>query len=77
MEREGLLARIEVGDGKSRYELMDSHHEHVRCDSCGRVAEVPGCSLADAEATVRSATGFVVTSHQLIFSGLCPECASA
>jgi len=77
MERAGLLARIEVGDGKSRYELVDAHHEHVRCDSCGRVAEVPGCSLEDVEATVRSTTGFLVTSHQVVFAGLCPECASA
>jgi Fur family ferric uptake transcriptional regulator len=76
MEREGLLAKIEVGDGKARYELRDDHHEHVRCDVCGKVAEVPGCSLEDVEAAVRSSTGYAVTSHQLIFTGVCPDCAS-
>lgn len=77
MERDGLLVRIEVGDGKARYELRDDHHEHVRCDVCGKVAEVPGCSLEDVEAAVRSSTGFAVTSHQLVFNGICPDCASA
>lgn len=77
MERDGLVARIEVGDGKARYELRNEHHEHVRCDSCGRVAEVPGCSLEDAEAAVKKSTGFAVTSHQVVFTGICPECASA
>ena len=76
MERDGLVAKIQVGDGKARYELQDEHHEHVRCDSCGRLAEVPGCSLADAEAAVRKTTGFSVTSHQVVFTGICPECAS-
>jgi Fe2+ or Zn2+ uptake regulation protein len=26
---------------------------------------------------VNSSTGFKVTSHQLLFSGVCPECDSA
>ncbi len=77
MEQEGLLARVEVGDGKARYELRDDHHEHVRCDVCGRVDEVPGCSLANVEAAVRRSTGFSITSHQLVFTGVCPDCASA
>ena len=75
MERDGEVVKLELGDGRARYELSEGHHEHVRCDACGRVAEVPGCSLADQEATVRRETGFVVTSHHVVFTGLCPECA--
>lgn len=76
MEREGYVARVEVGDGRARYEVREEHHEHVRCDGCGRVAEVSGCSLGDREAAVRQETGFVVTSHEVVFAGLCPECAA-
>ena len=75
LEREGLVDRIDVGDGKAHFEVHEAHHEHVRCDSCGRVAEVPGCVLEDAAAAVRSSTGFVITSHQLVFTSRCPECA--
>jgi Fe2+ or Zn2+ uptake regulation protein len=77
MEREGLVDRIDLGDGKAHFELREDHHEHIRCDSCGRVAGVPGCILADATKAVESDTGFTITSHQLLFSGICPECASA
>ncbi|HUY74864.1 MAG TPA: transcriptional repressor [Candidatus Dormibacteraeota bacterium] len=77
MEKDGLINRVDLGDGKVHYELSDSHHEHVRCDSCGRVVEVPGCVLENAASAVKESTGFVVTSHQLLFGGLCPECASA
>jgi Fe2+ or Zn2+ uptake regulation protein len=77
LEKDGLIHRIDLGDGKVHYELAEEHHEHIRCDSCGRVVEVPGCVLEDASAAVTSSTGFKVTSHQLLFSGVCPACASA
>ena len=77
MEKEGLIQRIDLGDGKVHYELSEEHHEHIRCGSCGRVVEVPGCVLEDAERSVKTSTGFVVTSHQLLFTGLCPDCAGA
>ena len=76
MEREGVIRRIDLGDGKAHYEVGDDHHEHVRCDSCGQVAEVPGCVLEDAAAGVQNSTGFKVTSHHLVFTGLCPACAA-
>lgn len=75
MERDGTVKRIDLGDGKAYYEVGEGHHEHIRCDSCGRVTEVPGCVLDDATAGVRKSTGYVVTSHQLVFGGLCPKCS--
>jgi Fe2+ or Zn2+ uptake regulation protein len=75
MEREGLVRRVDLGDGKAYYEVGEDHHEHIRCDSCGRVAEVPGCVLDDATSGVQRSTGFVVTSHRLVFGGLCARCA--
>jgi Fe2+ or Zn2+ uptake regulation protein len=77
LERDGLIKRIDLGDGKVHYERTEGHHDHIRCDGCGRVAEVPGCVLAEASSTVNTRTGFKVTSHQLLFAGVCPDCASA
>ena len=77
MAREGLVDRIDLGDGKAHFELRESHHEHIRCDSCGRVVGVPGCILENATPAVESNTGFTITSHQLLFSGTCPDCAGA
>jgi Fur family peroxide stress response transcriptional regulator len=77
MEREGDIRRIDLGDGKAYFEAGIDHHEHVRCDGCGRVAEVPGCVLEDATSGVQSSTGFVVTSHHLVFGGLCPTCSGS
>ncbi|HVB78000.1 MAG TPA: transcriptional repressor [Candidatus Nitrosotalea sp.] len=75
LEDRGLVDRVELGDGKSHYELHEDHHEHVRCQVCGCVAEVPGCVLADVPGAVEASTGFQVLAHRLVFSGLCPACA--
>ena len=75
-ERQGVVDKIDLGDGRARFELRDDHHEHIRCERCGRVAEVPGCVLDDATAQVHSLTGFKVTSHRVVFGGLCRECAA-
>jgi Fur family transcriptional regulator, ferric uptake regulator len=77
LEKEGFISRIDLGDNKVHYERSDEHHEHIRCESCGRVVEVPGCVLEDASAAVAGSTGFAVRSHQLLFTGVCPACASA
>jgi len=75
LEEDGVVRRVQLGDGKARFEAAGEHHEHVRCDRCGAVGAVPGCVVRDAVPRVQEATGFRVTGHQLLFSGLCPECA--
>jgi Fe2+ or Zn2+ uptake regulation protein len=77
LEREGLVARIDLGEGHVRFELREEHHEHIRCDSCGRIEEVPVCVLDDAAAQVQSLTGFRVLGHQVVFEGFCRECSAA
>jgi Fe2+ or Zn2+ uptake regulation protein len=77
LESSGVLDRVEVGDGRARYESHQAHHDHVQCTSCGRLAEVPGCILAKAPALVEQATGFQILGHQLVFLGLCSACLAA
>jgi Fe2+ or Zn2+ uptake regulation protein len=74
LQREGVIDRIDLGEGHARFELRDGHHEHIRCESCGRVDEVPGCVLDDVVARTQAMTGFTVTSHKVVFAGVCPEC---
>jgi Fe2+ or Zn2+ uptake regulation protein len=76
LEREGVAARVDLGDGRQRFEAKTEPHEHIRCQRCGRIAEVPDCLLGDSASRVRRLTGFVVTQHRLLLSGLCPSCRS-
>src|SRR5919202_5844381 len=48
LEQTGIATRVDLGDGKTRYELAGAHHEHVQCEHCGAVSAVEGCVVADA-----------------------------
>ena len=76
LEQEGLIDRVDVGDRHARFEIREDHHEHVRCDSCGRVAEVPGCVIEDVTEHIQGTTGYRITSHKVVFGGICPDCKS-
>jgi Fur family ferric uptake transcriptional regulator len=73
-ESQGMVQRIDLGDGKARFELKGDHHEHLRCERCGTVTEVPGCLVEDSIKSLQRLTGFTVDTHRLVFLGLCRNC---
>jgi Fur family ferric uptake transcriptional regulator len=74
LERAGVATRVDLGDGKTRYESTGAHHDHVQCEQCGTISAVEGCVIEDAVRTVEASTGFSLSGHQLIFRGVCPTC---
>src|SRR4051812_40379796 len=68
---DGAARRFELGP-RAHFERAGSHHEHVVCDACGKIAAVPGCVVDDAAVAER--TGFAVTGHSVTFSGRCGGC---
>ena len=74
LERAGVATRVDLGDGKIRYEPTGTHHDHVLCEHCGAVSAVDGCVVEDAVETVEASTGFSLSDHQLVFRGVCPAC---
>src|ERR671939_323470 len=70
LERTGVATRVDLGDGKTRYEATSGHHDHVQCERCGIVSAVEGCAIGDAVGTVEASTGFRLSDHQLVFRGV-------
>lgn len=77
LSEKGDLERVDLGDGRARFERSGSHHEHIVCSECGSVAEVPGCLIGQTVPEVERRTGFAVTGHRLTFSGRCATCSRA
>ncbi len=73
-EKEGRAQRVDIGDGRARFENLGDHHEHAHCDRCGAITEVPGCLAEDAATRLRRLTGFRAAAHRLVFTGLCRAC---
>jgi Fur family ferric uptake transcriptional regulator len=75
LDDDGKATRVDLGDGKLRFEARGAHHEHIECETCGRVAAVPGCLVEELVPHVESQTGFAVRDHRIVFSGVCRGCA--
>lgn len=72
-----VLHKIDLGDGRARYELGDAeehHHHHLICVDCGEVSEFDIDLLESLEALVWRRTGFKVMDHQVKLFGLCKGC---
>jgi len=72
LAREGLLRELH-GHGPDRFDPDTSPHYHFRCRSCGRVYDVAVPYRTDLD-QVQVGPGFVVTSHEITWEGICPAC---
>lgn len=77
MERAGYIERVGSRAGSALYArcTTSTHHHHIVCDGCGRLAYAD-CPVLLSEPGPR-ADGFVVTRHEVTLYGLCPACAQA
>jgi Fur family transcriptional regulator, stress-responsive regulator len=77
-----LIRRIQPSGSVARYEsrVGDNHH-HVVCRGCGVIADID-CAVGDAPCLTPSGAngaldGFVLDEAEVIYWGLCPDCATA
>src|SRR5947209_10885900 len=73
-----LVARLDVGQGVTRYErLLESgeHHHHLVCDRCGRVAPFDDPALERSIARLSKRVDFAVDEHDVVLHGACSSCA--
>ncbi|MFM1942345.1 MAG: hypothetical protein RI897_1327 [Verrucomicrobiota bacterium] len=77
-ESMGLVHRIDLSDGASRFELADDntqgHHHHLICRQCERIIKLDDCILDELQQTLQRQFGFTQIEHRLEFFGICPDC---
>jgi len=79
----GVVHRIVVGDEYSHFELAEdltSHHHHLVCTRCGRVADMTlsddlELRLDKALDRIARAAGFSQEHHRLDVLGVCAACS--
>lgn len=77
LEELRLVARVELGDGLSRYEPVHPdghHHHHLVCDSCGTLAPFSDPALERAIHGVAERLAFDVSDHDITLRGVCRAC---
>ncbi len=79
----GVVQKLASNDEFGRFELSEAltghHHHHASCTECGTVTDVEMPSAFEtafsaAEAELSRNTGFTVTTHDIVFAGICAPC---
>jgi Fur family ferric uptake transcriptional regulator len=73
----GLVQRVDLGDGISRFEPNQcgrEHHHHLVCDDCGKVEAFEDPALERALERVAGGRGYVVGGHDVLLRGACGDC---
>lgn len=73
--KNGLLKKLEFGEGKARYELANStDHHHLICENCGKIEDIPDTVIPKMEKEIEKNHNFLIKRHSLEFFGLCKDC---
>ena len=73
----GLVERITVSQGLSRFERADpdgEHHHHLVCDYCGRLVAFDDPELEHTIDSLPDRIGVRVERHEVVLRGACPDC---
>jgi Fe2+ or Zn2+ uptake regulation protein len=74
LERLGLADHVHLGHGRAIYHLAGNPHQHLVCEVCGRVSEVPEAFFAELSERARRNYGFCVPSRHFAVLGRCEDC---
>jgi len=70
----GEIIKLDLGEGKKRFDArMDPHH-HFRCTQCGRVYDLPFIPVEGIMQKAARMSHFKVTGVQIGFEGVCDAC---
>ena len=75
LERLGVVEHTHLGHGPAVYHLADALHQHLVCEVCGHVVEVPADLLRPVEDQVHASYGFVMRPGHFAVVGRCASCA--
>jgi Fur family transcriptional regulator, ferric uptake regulator len=76
----GLVQRVDLGDGGSRYEPIlpgGEHHHHAVCDSCGKVTAFEDDRLEGDLERLAGRLKHSINAHEVVIHGACRSCAPA
>ena len=77
---QGLVQRVEVGEGGARFEAIvpgGAHHHHAVCERCGGLTPFEDVGLERAIKRLSDRLGHRVAAHDVLIRGECSRCAGA
>lgn len=72
--KKGELRKREMPGQADVYDSICTNHYHVKCVKCGGIFDVDMDYINDLERCIKDTHDFTFISHDIIFSGICPNC---
>jgi Fur family ferric uptake transcriptional regulator len=70
----GKIKKLAIAGTEARFDGDVDQHYHVRCVSCGRIADVYSSSGHLVREELKEVEGYQILGHRLEFVGICPKC---
>ena len=74
--REKTISSVHVPDSPTRYDDWTDPHHHLLCENCGCLFDLPPMRLQEMVMPQTTVSGHTITGVELIFRGICSECAA-
>jgi len=74
--KNGIVNRLEFGEGKFRYEIKKGDHHHLICGNCDSIEDINDTTVPSLEKEIQQKYKFLVKRHSLEFFGICKNCQS-
>ncbi|HEX5265572.1 MAG TPA: Fur family transcriptional regulator [Acidimicrobiales bacterium] len=74
LEQLGLVDHVHLGHGRAVYHLTDDPHQHLVCEECGVVIEVPDSTFGELSEELMSEYGFALRPNHFAVLGRCAAC---
>jgi Fe2+ or Zn2+ uptake regulation protein len=75
LEELGVVDHVHLGHGRAVYHLADDPHQHLVCEDCGHVLEVPDELFAPLAAQLHREYRFTLRPNHFAVLGRCDACA--
>ena len=69
LDKAGIIEKLEIGDGSSRYEMAREHHDHLLDIEDGTIHEFQNKVLEELKNKIADEMGFDLVSHRLELYG--------
>jgi Fur family ferric uptake transcriptional regulator len=73
----GVVEHTHLGHGATVYHLTDRRHQHLVCESCGAITEVPLAVFDPLVEVLRDSYAFRLRPEHVALSGVCANCAGS
>lgn len=74
LEDLSVVEHVHLGHGRAIYHLSGDTHQHLVCERCDAVVEVPDTVFDDLAGRLRDEFGFAVRPGHFAVPGLCAAC---